>query len=104
SLPGEGLRRRGRKHAPAFPRRPADPRGEAAPLRLARRARPRRGDRELQAPRLALQPPALLGRALPRAAPARWHHEALARVGAAAERSEERRVGKECSARWSPTP
>ena len=54
-------------------RRPAEPRGEGADRRLARRARPRRADDRLPPARLALLPAALLGlpdpdHPLPRAA------------------------------------
>ena len=47
-----------------LPRRPRDRRGEAQDDRVARGAGHRARDGDLQAPRLALQPPALLGRAL----------------------------------------
>ena len=46
-------------------RRPAHARGEAAHHRVARGERDRRGGGHLQAARLAVQPPALLGRAVP---------------------------------------
>ena len=68
--PPDGLRRpglRGRRpgHQQRLPRRARDRAGQGADHRLARGARGRRGHRHLQAPGLAVQPPALLGRALP---------------------------------------
>ncbi len=63
-------------------RRPARARGQGEHHRLARGARHRQGHRELPPARLALQPPALLGRALPPHLRG-WPAQAAARVRAA---------------------
>ena len=64
-----GRRRRSSATGPAInsgvPRRPRRRRREAGDHRVARGAGARRGDRHLQAARLAVQPAALLGRAVP---------------------------------------
>ena len=64
-----GVRRRRRGHELVerrrVARRAADARGEAADRRVARGERARRRRGHLQAARLAVQPPALLGRAVP---------------------------------------
>ena len=65
------------------PRRPADRRGQGRDHRLARGTRPGQEDGQLQAPRLALQPPALLGRAVPDRARRARSRPGRPRVGAA---------------------
>ena len=66
---GRGVHRRGAgdqlRQRLDRPQRQADRRGQGRDDRLARRARPRRGDGELQAARLAVLAAALLGRAVP---------------------------------------
>ena len=87
-----GLHRRRAGHQQRLPRRPGRRRGQARDHRVARGRGRRRGHGHLQAARLAVQPPALLGRAVPDRLRRDRPADRAARVDAAGRAARDRRL------------